>query len=73
MSQQGCVGSGNKLQRQKKDPWSFREKKARVMNGVEGRKGEEGKGKVLLRECSGKRGRRRGHSPKRDSNGVTVF
>ena len=64
VSQLGCVGSGNKLQRQKKSPWSLGEKKAKNTPPGEAEKersgsrpersGEEGGGEMygLLRERS---------------------
>ena len=39
MSQLGCVDSGNKLQKQKKGPWSLGEGKAKVTPLVGGRGG----------------------------------
>ena len=42
VSQLGCMGSGNKIQKQKKGPWSLGENKAKVRHP--GRK--KGKGKA---------------------------
>ena len=39
MNQLGCVGSGNKLQRERKGPWGLGERKAKLMCLQEGRRG----------------------------------
>lgn len=54
VSQLGCIGSGNKLQKQKTGPWSLEEKKAKVTLLDRRRKEEEGDRKglcVLPRAC----------------------
>ena len=48
MSLLGCVGSGNKLQEQKKSPWSLEERRAETMSQGE-EEVEEGGSGVLPR------------------------
>lgn len=50
-SQQGCTGSANKLQRQRKGPWGLGEGKAEVTPLGEGKKrGQERHGRAPERE-----------------------
>ena len=53
MNQLGCVGSGNKLQRERKGPWGLGERKAKLMCLQEGRRGRRREGRERHRHVPG--------------------